>query len=100
MIKFEVFTVNVKDILYELSISNDIIDKESTKRIKKIIEHWFTQIGVVVSYTIDGDKNNFNIKVCNYNYITPISVEVIKCESNVKIRVYTYCDEYDIREVK
>lgn len=101
MKKYAAFTTSVKNIEYQLSISNKIIARElkndNIPKLCNIVSDWLNAIGIygrAVNFTA---KNGFNIVINdpNCHYIS----EVVTGDSNIKINLITYEYKYSVEQV-
>lgn len=105
MKKYAVFTSSEKIIEYQLSISNKIIERESTDVLIHIIDDWLESIHGEAKFDdwtvrINVDRNDdiyiyFNTKDFN----CPYRLEAIKDTSNIKVNLFVYKYKYTTKDV-
>lgn len=99
MKKYVVFSESKRNVEYQLSISNRIIDVEHVNVIVNIIQSWLTKINVTFnSVRIIGNNTDISISLCNSNE-KQYYPEIVKDKDNIKINIVTFNRSYDIREV-
>lgn len=99
MKKYVVFSESKRNVEYQLSISNKIIDAEPANVIVNIIQSWLTKINVAFNgIRLIGDNTDISISLCTSNE-KQYYPEIVKDKYNIKINIVTYNRNYDIREV-
>lgn len=101
MKKYAAFTTSVKNIEYQLSISNKIIARElkndDIPKLCNIISDWLSAIGIYGRAVNFSAKNGFTVVIHdpNCHYIP----EIISGDNNIKINLVTYEYKYSVEPV-